>query len=90
MTPKGSNTNNTIHFYKHLTPLGFKQKHQHDCIVNCVTQLLAAKQKIIQAKEGRDKDFITNQCNALDTQIDNLVYELYGLNDEEIKIVESW
>jgi adenine-specific DNA-methyltransferase len=36
-------------------------------IVNCVTQLLAAKQKLAQAKEGRDKEFITNQCNALNT-----------------------
>jgi hypothetical protein len=66
-----------------------KQKSQHDSIVNCVTQLLAAKQKLAQAKEGREKDFITNQCNALDTQIDNLVYELYGLTNDEIKIVEG-
>lgn len=66
-----------------------QQKQQHDSIVNCVTQLLAAKQKQSQAKEGRDKEFITNQCNALDTQIDNLVYELYGLTNEEIKIVEG-
>jgi heterodisulfide reductase subunit B len=65
-----------------------EQKSQHDSIVNCVTQLLAAKQKLAQAKEGRDKDFITNQCNALDTQIDNLVYELYGLTNDEIRIVE--
>lgn len=26
---------------------------------------------------------------ATDTEIDRLVYELYGLTDEEIKIVES-
>jgi hypothetical protein len=26
---------------------------------------------------------------ATDRQIDNLVYELYGLTDEEIKIVEE-
>ncbi len=66
-----------------------EQKSQHDSIVNCVTQLLAAKQKLAQAKEGRDKDFITNQCNALDTQIDNLVYSLYDLTEEEIRIVEG-
>lgn len=66
-----------------------QQKQQHDEIVNCVTQLLAAKQKQTQMKESNDKEFITNQCNALDTQIDNLVYELYGLTNDEIKIVEE-
>lgn len=29
------------------------------------------------------------QISATDKQIDNLVYELYGLTDEEIKIVEE-
>jgi TaqI-like C-terminal specificity domain len=66
-----------------------QQKSQHDSIVNCVNQLLAAKQKLAQAKEGRDKDFLTNQCNALDTQIDNLVYTLYSLTNDEISIVEG-
>jgi TaqI-like C-terminal specificity domain len=66
-----------------------QQKLQHDSIVNCVTQLLAAKQKQAQTKEGRDKEFLANQCNALDTQIDNLVYELYGLTNDEISIVEG-
>ena len=29
------------------------------------------------------------QIDATDRQIDKLVYELYGLTDEEIKIVEG-
>jgi type II restriction/modification system DNA methylase subunit YeeA len=32
---------------------------------------------------------IGHQISATDNQIDNLVYELYGLTDEEIKIVEE-
>jgi adenine-specific DNA-methyltransferase len=36
-----------------------------------------------------DKDFYKNQCDALDRQIDALVYELYGLTPEEIQIVEG-
>ena len=88
----------SLHFYPNdaktlpIAQINFnnqQQKSQHDSIVNCVTQLLAAKQKLSQTKEGRDKEFLTNQCNALDTQIDNLVYELYGLTNEEIKIVEN-
>ena len=29
------------------------------------------------------------QIDATDKQIDNLVYELYGLSEEEIKIIEE-
>ena len=37
----------------------------------------------------RDRNFGENKCAALDRQIDALVYELYGLTDEEIAIVEA-
>jgi hypothetical protein len=36
-----------------------------------------------------DKDFYGNKCAALDRQMDALVYELYGLTEDEIKIVEG-
>ncbi len=36
-----------------------------------------------------DKNFLQNKCNSFDRQIDNLVYTLYGLTEEEIKIVEG-
>jgi hypothetical protein len=29
------------------------------------------------------------KCEYLDSEIDKLVYELYGLTDEEIKVVEG-
>jgi hypothetical protein len=33
--------------------------------------------------------FYENKCDALDRQIDALVFELYGLTDYEIKIVDG-
>lgn len=36
-----------------------------------------------------DKASIERQIATTDRQIDALVYELYGLSDEEIKIVEG-
>ena len=36
-----------------------------------------------------DKTAIGRQIDATDWQIDQLVYELYGLTDEEIRIVEE-
>jgi len=37
----------------------------------------------------RGKLLIQRQIDATDKQIDQLVYELYGLTDEEIRIVEE-
>jgi len=35
------------------------------------------------------KENLRRQIDATDRQIDRLVYELYGLTDEEIRIVEG-
>lgn len=40
-------------------------------------------------KTNGDKNHLTRKCETLDRQIDELVYQLYGLTDEEIKIVEG-
>ncbi len=43
-------------------------------------------------RTSRDPDtsgFIQRQIDATDRQIDKLVYELYGLTEEEIKTVEE-
>jgi type II restriction/modification system DNA methylase subunit YeeA len=51
--------------------------------------MLAAKGQLAGARSDKDKDFYDKKCAALDRQIDALVYELYGLTEEEIKIVEA-
>jgi type II restriction/modification system DNA methylase subunit YeeA len=33
--------------------------------------------------------YLTALLNSLETEIDNLVYKLYNLTDEEIKLVEN-
>jgi len=42
-----------------------------------------------QAKTESDKNYLQRKCETLDKQIDDLVYQLYGLTAEEIKIVEG-
>ena len=64
-------------------------KSRHDRLVELVEQMLAAKAKLPSAKTDRDREFYTNKCATLDQQIDALVYELYGLTAEEIKLVEG-
>lgn len=64
-------------------------KAQHDKMVSLVEQMLAAKKQLAGAQSDKDKDFYENKCAALDRQIDALVYELYSLTEDEIKIVEG-
>ena len=37
----------------------------------------------------RDKEIYERQMKIVDEQIDRLVYDLYGLTEEEIKVVEE-
>ena len=51
--------------------------------------MLAAKEKLAAAKMDAEVNRLEMQCEGLDRQIDEAVYELYGLNEEEIKIIEG-
>jgi len=51
--------------------------------------MLALHQQLPSAKTAADRDLIQRQIDATDRSIDALVYELYGLTKEEIKIVEG-
>jgi cell division protein FtsB len=44
--------------------------------------------KVAAAKTAHDKTALQRQIAATDRQVDRLVYGLYNLTDEEIKIVE--
>ena len=46
-------------------------------------------QRLAAAKTEHDKTVLRRQIDATDRQIEGLVYELYGLTDEEIRIVEE-
>jgi hypothetical protein len=58
-------------------------------IESFVDQMLEAKKQQQQAKTEGDKNYLNRKCERLDKEIDELVYQLYGLTEEEIKIVEG-
>ncbi len=58
-------------------------------MVNLVNQMLNLNKKLNNAKLPQEKNLLQRQIETTDKQIDKLVYELYDLTDEEIKIVES-
>ena len=61
----------------------------HDNIVKLVEKMLEAKQKLSTAKTDGEVNRLELLCSSLDRKIDEAVYELYGLTEEEIKIVEG-
>ena len=57
-------------------------------MVQLVEQMYSLKKQLAVANTGHEKTAFQRQIDATDRQIDKLVYELYGLTDEEIAIVE--
>ncbi len=47
------------------------------------------RKQLSAAKTPTDKTAIQRQIDATDRRIDRLVYELYALTDDEIRIVEE-
>ena len=68
---------------------GLKEKELHDSIVALVDQMLSLHKQLASAKTAHDKTVIQRQIDATDRQIDQLVYKLYGLTEDEIWIVEE-
>ena len=52
-------------------------------------QMLELQNKDHDARRDSDNELYERQIKLVDTQIDRLVYDLYGLTDEEIEIVEK-
>jgi hypothetical protein len=65
------------------------EKKKHDWMVTLVEQMLALHKQLTETKTGQEQTLIQRQIDATDQQIDKLVYELYELTPEEIKIVEN-
>lgn len=66
-----------------------KDKEMHDKIVNLVDNIIALNKKLSVEKNPNSITIINRQINAVDKQIDSLVYKLYNLSDEEVKIIEG-
>ena len=64
-------------------------KVQHERMIALVEQMLATQKQLAAAQSDADKDFYGHKCEGLDRQIDALVYDLYALTPDKIKIVEG-
>ncbi len=65
------------------------EKAQHDKLVALVDNMLELQEKYHGARMERDKELYERQIRIVDAQIDKQVYDVYGLTEEEVKVVEE-
>jgi hypothetical protein len=51
--------------------------------------MLSLHKRVCAARTEHDKTLLQRQIAATDKEIDRLVYDLYGLSDDEIAMVEK-
>ena len=54
-----------------------------------VDQMFAAQEQLDRAIADSDKRFLQQRVDILDEQINAVVYGLYGLAEDEVKVVEG-
>ena len=65
------------------------EKKKYDDMLSLVDTMLGLHLQLNKVDFDSEKEPIQRQIAATDKKIDKLVYELYGLTEEEIKIVEG-
>jgi hypothetical protein len=58
-------------------------------MVELVERMLDLHRQLPKAKTPHEQESLRRAMEATDSQIDALVYELYGLSEEEVRITEG-
>ena len=64
-------------------------KEIHDKLVNLVDSIIEINKKLNNEKNPDSATMLRRQVEALDGEVDRLVYGLYGLSEEERKIIDG-
>lgn len=72
-----------------IDPQNMADQAAHDRIVNLVEQMQRLHQDCATARTPHEQTALNRQITATDRKIDQEVYALYGLNSEEIALVEG-
>jgi len=66
-----------------------KDTARHDRMIELVERMLELHKRLAKARNPNEKTRLQRLIDATDRQIDKLVYELYDLTPDEIRIVEE-
>jgi len=61
----------------------------HDRMVSLVSSMLDLHRRLGEVGTPHEKEAVQRRIDATDNEIDRLVYELYGLTEDEVGIVEG-
>jgi len=65
------------------------ERARHKRMVKLVDSMLRLHKQLAAAKSEGQRGILQRQIDSTDTTIDRLVYDLYGLTEEEVAIVEG-
>ncbi|MGP1511586.1 MAG: TaqI-like C-terminal specificity domain-containing protein [Treponema sp.] len=61
----------------------------NELLIKLVDQMITAQEQLGSAISDSDKKFLQQRVDILDKQINTVVYGLYGLTEDEVKVVEG-
>ena len=61
----------------------------HDQVAVLAARMLELRAKTATAQTEHERRSLLRETDSVDRRLDGLVYQLYGLTDEEISLVES-
>jgi hypothetical protein len=64
-------------------------KTAHERMIRLVDNMQSLHDRLASAKSGAHRRVVQRQIESTDREIDRMVYDLYGLTEEEIAIVEG-
>jgi hypothetical protein len=76
-----------------IRPIDFTDpadRERHDRMVALVEEMLALHRRLAAARTDHEQTNLKRQIDAADCRIDHLVYDLYNLTEEEIRIVDKF
>lgn len=62
---------------------------EQEVFINFVKKMLNLHKQVLKIKVPNEKRLIESQIIAIESKLNNLVYELYGLTEDEIMIIED-
>jgi hypothetical protein len=75
--------------FRRLNLSSAKDKAKHDRAVQLARELLCLNERFIAAKTAQAKVAVERQFAAADQRLDRLVYDLYGLTENEVRVIEQ-
>src|SRR5206468_166538 len=68
---------------------GSSGQPRYEKMLRLTAEMLRLHKELAAARSPQDKEFFQRRIHATDRQIDRLVYDLYGLTEEEVRVVEE-